>query len=89
VIALRGSDSLIGGAGVDIGYTRIESWNKEAKNMQKWEYLYLFRERGWKAKNKDEDWHKGGRWNIGIVTATEQKVSINKNLGEDLAELGE
>jgi hypothetical protein len=50
--------------------------------MQKWEYLYIFRNRGWEDKGKGQDWHYPAEWkNIILKSTGREEFTSEKFLG--------
>lgn len=42
--------------------------------MQKWEYLVIYKDRGWKGRPKDQPWHEATPWvNIVATSKGERK----------------
>jgi hypothetical protein len=57
--------------------------------MQKWEYLYITRTRGWKKEKLLEGWIKASNWVCTIETATGTQEFPYKYLPEALEKLGD
>lgn len=56
--------------------------------MQKWEYLYIYRSRGWAAPEKGHNYHEASKWSTRIYTGGTGK-DTNETLSDVLTRLGE
>ena len=56
--------------------------------MQKWEYLYIYRSRGWAVPEKGQNYHEAGKWSTRIYTGGTGKDST-ETLSDALTRLGE
>ena len=62
--------------------------------MQKWEYMYIFKTRGWQGRKKDEFYNQPSDWENAIYTSTgvtewkgDKFINLLTKLGEDGWEL--
>jgi len=56
--------------------------------MQQWEYLYVYRSRGWSAPGKDQNYHEASKWTTRIFYEGSGKDSAD-TLIDVLTQLGE